>query len=72
MNRPTMMIALEKATQKAITRPHLSVHHTSFLWALLHELVRSTTHRFVALIGAGLPFSEISASSPRSLVAFRG
>src|SRR5215217_177090 len=59
MSLPTMMIALEKATQKSMTRPSLSVHHTSFLWALLHELVRSTTHRFVAPNGAGLPFSEI-------------
>jgi len=38
-----MMIALEKAIQKLITRPSRSVHHTSFLWALLHELVRSAT-----------------------------
>jgi hypothetical protein len=36
-----MMITLEKAIQKSTTRPSLSVHHTSFLWALLHELVRS-------------------------------
>jgi hypothetical protein len=35
-----MMITLEKATQKSMTRPFLSVHHTSFfLWALLQELV---------------------------------
>src|SRR5215207_10563287 len=66
-SRPTMMITSEKATQKSMTSPRLSVHHTSFLWALCHELVRSMTHRFVAaLSGAGLPFSEISASSPRS------
>ena len=31
MSRPTMMIAFEKATQKSMTRPRLSVHHTSFL-----------------------------------------
>jgi hypothetical protein len=31
MRLPTMMSALEKATQNSITRPRLSVHHTSFL-----------------------------------------
>src|SRR5215218_4773633 len=31
MSRPTMMIAFEKATQKSMTCPRLSVHHTSFL-----------------------------------------
>ena len=61
-----MMIALEKAIQKSTTLPSLSVHHTSFLWALLHEFVRSTAHRLVAAIGAGFPFSEISAKKPRS------
>ena len=63
-----MITTSENATQKSMTGPLLSVHHTSFLWALCHELVRSITHRFVAaLSGAGLPFSEISAtSSPRS------
>jgi hypothetical protein len=35
-----MMITLEKATQKSMTRPFLSVYHTSFfLWALPQELV---------------------------------
>ena len=35
-----MMITLEKATQKSMIRPFLSVHHTSFfLWTLLQELV---------------------------------
>ena len=58
MSLPTMMIALEKAIQKSMTRPCLSVHHTSFLWALLQESVRSTAHRFVACRGAGAPFSE--------------
>jgi hypothetical protein len=42
------MITSEKAIQKSMPRPRLSVHHTSFLWALCRELVRSTTHRFVA------------------------
>jgi hypothetical protein len=35
MSLPTMMITFEKAIQKSMTRPSLSVHHTSFLWALL-------------------------------------
>ena len=43
-----MITTLENATQKSITLPTLSVHHTNFLWALCHELVRSTTHRIVA------------------------
>ncbi len=66
MSRLTTITTSEKATQKSTTRPQRSVHHTSFLWALCQELVRSTTQRFVAAKGAGLPFSEISASSPRS------
>jgi hypothetical protein len=61
-----MMIVFEKAIQKSITRPCLSVHHTSFLCAFCQELVRSTTQRFVAPSGAGLPFWEITPSSPRS------
>jgi hypothetical protein len=61
-----MMITSENATQKSMTRPRLSVHHTSFLWAFCQELVRSITHRFVAVTGVGLPFSEISALSPRA------
>jgi hypothetical protein len=61
-----MMITSEKATQKSITLPLLSVHHTSFLWALCHELVLSTTHRLVAPSGAGSPFREISALRARS------
>ena len=66
-----MMTTSEKATQKSMTHPRRSVHHTSFLWALCHELVRSTTQRFVAASGAGLPFSEIAALSPRSLRRWR-
>jgi hypothetical protein len=34
-----MRISLEKATQTSMTRPFLSGHHTSFLWALVQELV---------------------------------
>jgi hypothetical protein len=59
------MITPEKATQKLMTRAVRSVHHASFLWALLQELVRMTTQRFVAASGAGLPFSEITGSRPR-------
>jgi hypothetical protein len=63
-----MMTTSEKATQKSITVPLLSVHHTSFLWASFacQEFVLTTTHRFVAPSGEGLPFLEISAMSPRS------
>ena len=73
MSRLTMMIASEKAIHKSMTRPRRSVHQSSFLWALCQEFVRSTTHRFVACSGAGLPFSEIMGvrlrASRRSLVA---
>jgi hypothetical protein len=64
-----MITTSEKATQKSITRPLRSVHHTNFLWASFacYEAVRSTTQRLVAVSGAGLPFLEISATSPRAL-----
>ncbi len=51
-----MMTALEKAIQKSMTRPSLSVHQRSFLWAFVQELVRSMTQRFVLPRGAGRPF----------------
>ena len=54
-----MMITSEKAIQKSTTSPLRSVHHTSFLWALCHELVLSTTQRLVAPSAEGLPFLEI-------------
>ena len=66
MSLLTMITTSENATQKSMTRPSRSVHHISFLWALCHELVRSTTQLFVASSGAGLPFCEISPISPRS------
>jgi hypothetical protein len=56
MSRLTMMITLEKAIQKSMTRPRLSVHHTSFLWTLCQELVRSTIHLPVAANGEDLSF----------------
>ena len=62
-----MITTSENATQKSMTRPILSVHHTSFLWALCHEAVLSTTHLLVAQNGAGLPFPEISHRKPRSV-----
>ena len=51
---------------------HVGLTGMAFSWKLLvgvlvQELVRSTTQRFVAPIGAGLPFSEITPTSPRSL-----
>ncbi len=48
-----MVTTSENATQKSITLPLRSIHHTSFLWALCHELVLSATHRLVT--GLGLP-----------------
>lgn len=59
-----MITTSEKATQKSITRPSLSVHHTSFLWALCQEFVLSTTHRKPAVSEALLPFSEITPVKP--------
>jgi len=59
------MTTSEKAIQKSMTLPRRSVHHASFLWELCQELVRSTTQRFVARSGDGLPLSEISGIKPR-------
>jgi hypothetical protein len=42
------------------------------LWALCHELVRSTAQRFVAQNGAGLPFPEISLREAMSDAVFDG
>jgi hypothetical protein len=61
-----MMITSDKANQKSMTLSRRSVHHTNFLWAFCQELVRSTIHLPVTLRGAGIPFLEISARSPRS------
>ena len=55
ISRLTIITTSEKATQKSTTRPHLSVRHTGFLWALCQELVLSTTQRFVAPSGACRP-----------------
>jgi hypothetical protein len=66
------MTTSENATQKSITAPRLSVHHTSFLWALCQELVRSMTQRLVLASGAGFPFWEISSISPRFFTDARG
>jgi hypothetical protein len=56
-----LRIGLQELLRKAMIE-----QDTSFLWALCHELVRSTTHLLVAQKGAGLPFLEISHESPRS------
>ena len=40
MSLPTMMTTSEKAIQKSMTRPRLSVYHTNFLGALCQVLVR--------------------------------
>jgi hypothetical protein len=60
------MITAEKASQKSITVSRRSVHHTSFLYALVQEFVRSTTQRLVVPSGSGFPFSEIFATKRRS------
>ncbi len=60
-----MMSTAEKAIQNAITAARRSVHQTSFLWALDQALVRSTTHRWPAAMGAGVPFVAIAAVRPR-------
>jgi hypothetical protein len=64
-----MMITLEKAIQKSITRPSLSVHHTNFLWAFCQELVRSTTQRFVARSGKASPSLRSRRSGRVVLIA---
>jgi hypothetical protein len=40
--------------------------HELLVGVLFQEFVRSTTQRFVAASGAGLPFSEIAGNKPRS------
>jgi hypothetical protein len=71
MNLRTMMTTSENAIQKSMTGPRRSVHQSSFLWALCQEFVRSTTQRFVACSGAGLPFSEIMGAMPRIFGVWR-
>ncbi len=66
MSLRTTMTTLEKAIQKSMTRPRCLMHQTSFLWLLFQEFVRSTTQRFVACGGAGLPFSEIVEARART------
>jgi hypothetical protein len=66
-----MITTFEKAIQKSTTRARLSVHHTSFLWAFCQEFVRSTIRRPVAFRGAGLSFTEISASRWRTRSLWR-
>jgi hypothetical protein len=51
MSLRTTMTTSEKAIQKSMTRPRLSVQHANFLWALFQELVREVrrSHRDQAL-----------------------
>ena len=65
MSLLTMMITLEKAIQKSMTRSFLSVHHTSFLWAC-QEFVLSTTHLKPTVSGVLLPFWEITPTKALS------
>jgi hypothetical protein len=58
------MTTSENATQKAIALPTLSVHHTSFLWALCQAFVLSIIQRCPACKGAGWPLLAIWASRP--------
>jgi hypothetical protein len=53
------------AKEKRITTPRRSVQQASFRNALCQALVRSTTHRVVAWMGAGVPFFEMQAAMPR-------
>jgi hypothetical protein len=66
-----MITTFEKAIQKSTTRARLFVHHTGFLWAFCLEFVSSMIDRPVAFRGAGLPFSEISASRSRTCSLWR-
>ena len=60
------MITLENEIQKSMTGSSLSVHQTSFLWALCQEFVLSTIHLKPAVSGAGLPFSLTTPTKPLS------
>jgi hypothetical protein len=67
-----MMITLENAIQKSITRPFLSVHHTNFLCAFCQEeFVLSTTQRFVAPSIEGFPFWQMTPIRSRSAKRLR-
>lgn len=59
-----IMIALESEIQKLMASYSLSIHHTSFLWTLLQKLVRYTP-TVSWLVGAGVPFLEITLVSLR-------
>ncbi len=61
-----MMIAAEQVRQNAMTGALRSVHQTSFVYALVQALVRSTGHRAEAAMGAGRPFAAITPTRPRS------
>ena len=48
-----MEITAEKPIQKALTAARRTVQQTSFLRAFVQACVRSTTHRYRAVSGAG-------------------
>ena len=61
-----MITTSENATQKSITFPTRSVHHISFLWALCHEFVRSTTDSWPKTVPAyPSPRSPTQAPAPQ-------
>jgi hypothetical protein len=56
-----MMRTAEQALQTATTTARRLVHQTSFWWALVQAVVRSTIHRCPAVIGAGHPLRAVAA-----------
>jgi hypothetical protein len=61
-----MMIAWANARENSTTRGRRSVHQRSLPNALPHAWVRSTGHRLLAWIGAGMPLWAMWPSKPRS------
>jgi hypothetical protein len=55
MSLCTRVTTSEKAIQKSMALPRRSVHHTSFLWMLCHELVRCTIQLFRSAAGPVCP-----------------
>src|SRR3712207_250297 len=58
------MTTSEKATQKSMTLPTRSVHQTSFLWALCHELVLSTPISWWPKTAPACPSPRSPTSAP--------
>jgi hypothetical protein len=59
-----MITTSDNATQKSIILPTRSVHRTSFLWALCHELVRSTAYSPQTVQACPTPRSPTSVPTP--------